>query len=102
MFLGKGGENEVRLRNGEESAMCLRAFAAPKASGAHSDLGLLNLVPRALRVEFGINKAGQALFLVGLENVYPGNQEDGADSDQAQQGRQPVPASIAAHPGKYP
>src|SRR5271169_95473 len=85
MFLGKGRENEIRLRYGKESAVCLRAFAAPKASGTDGNFGLLNLIPRALGVEFGIDKTGQALLLVRLENVDAGYKKDRTDRYDGEQ-----------------
>src|SRR5580700_10775728 len=78
MFLGESCENEIRLRNWKESTVCLRAFAAPKAPGTHGDLGLLNLVPRALGIEFGVDEAGQALLLIRLQHVHAGDKKDRA------------------------
>src|ERR1035438_1444242 len=86
MFLREGGENEVGLRNGKESTVCLRAFTAPKAPGPHGNLGLLNLVPRALRIQFRIDKAGQTLLLIRLQYVHAGSEEYGSDPDGSQQG----------------
>src|SRR5947209_4145522 len=85
MLLREGGENEVRLRNREESTVCLRAFPAPEAPRTHGDLGLLNLVPRALGIQFGVDEAGQTLFLICLEHVDPGREEYGPDGDGRQQ-----------------
>src|SRR5580658_2360112 len=104
MFLGKGRENEVGLRYGKEITVGLRAFAAPQAPGTYGNLGLLNLVPRALGIEFGVDKTGQSLFLVGLEHVHPRNQENRANSHGGEQtDNQPLlplqPAQKHSHDG---
>src|SRR5665811_1682998 len=76
MFFRKRGENEVRLRNRQERTVCLRAFSAPQAAGTHGDLGLLNFVPRSLRIQFRVEKAGQALLLIRLQDVHPWDEKD--------------------------
>ena len=65
-------ENEVGLRHRKKSAVCLRAFAPPKASRTDCDEGLRNLIPRALRVGVRFAKADQAGFLIILE-MMPGD-----------------------------
>src|SRR5579872_176111 len=85
MFFRESGENKIRLRDGEESTVCLRAFPTPKASGTHGDLGLLNLVPGALRIEFGIDKTGETLLLIRLQYVDPWNEENRTNGYGAQQ-----------------
>src|ERR1035437_7049025 len=92
MFLREGGENEVRLGNGKESTVCLRALAAPEAARTDGNLGLLNLVPRTLRVEFGVDEAGQTLLLIRLEDVDSGDEKDRPQTYGREQGHgQPLP-----------
>src|SRR5260370_40686338 len=88
MFLGESRENEVRLRNWKESTVCLRAFPAPQAPGTDRNLGLLNLVPRALGIVFRVLEAGQTLFLIGLQYVDLGHDKYGAHPDPGQSGHQ--------------
>src|SRR5512133_1519851 len=85
MFLGKRREDEVRLRYWQESTVCLRAFAAPKAAGAYRNLGLLNLITRSLRIKLWIQKAGEALLLVSLQYMNPGNEKYSSDADYSEQ-----------------
>src|SRR5436190_22101346 len=84
MFLGESREDKIRLRNREKSAVGLRALTAPKAPRPYGDLGLLNLIPRSLRIEFRIDKAGQPLFLIRLQDMDPWDQEHRSDRHHSQ------------------
>ena len=48
------------------------ALAAPNASRPYGDLGLYNLIPRALGIGFWLHKADQAVALVGLQDLVKG------------------------------
>jgi hypothetical protein len=70
VLLAESGEDEVGIGDGEEVALGLGAFVgalAPEASGADGDEGLADLVAGALGVGVGVDEAGEAGLLVGLE-----------------------------------
>ena len=69
MFFRESRKNKVRLGNGKESAVCLRAFAAPQAPRTDRDQGLCKLIPGPLRIRVRLQEAGQALLLVRLQDV---------------------------------
>ena len=72
MFLAKSGKDEVRMGNGEEVALGLGSFRralAPDAAGADGDQRLANLIAGALGIVVGVDEAGQAGLLEGLEDL---------------------------------
>jgi len=81
MFLPQAAKMKLGLRNGRKH-VCLRPLP-PKGPGPTAILDLLNLVPRALRIQFRIDKAGQTLLLIRLQYVHAGSEEYGSDPDAA-------------------
>src|ERR1700691_1609989 len=69
LFLGKRGQNEIRISHGHEAQLVLAAFAetfAPKSARTDGNLRLQNLIAGAARVLLGVEECFDTLLLVRL------------------------------------
>src|ERR1700735_1166177 len=72
LFLGKRGQNKIRISHGHEAQLVLAAFAetfAPKSARADCNLGLQDLIACAARILLGVEECLDALLLVRLQMV---------------------------------
>ena len=72
MFLTESGKDEVGVRDRQEVALRLRTLFrafAPHATGTHGDFGLQKLIAGTTGVIVGIDEAGKAGLLVGLQQL---------------------------------
>src|SRR5579875_201766 len=72
MFLGKGGEDEVCVGDREKLALSLAAVRctfAEDTPGSHGNQRLQHLISAPLRVCLRLQEAGEAVTLIGLQNM---------------------------------
>ena len=78
-------ENAAKIKSvwgtGRNAPCVCEPFPPHKPSGTYGDHGLLNLVPGSLGIGIRLQEAGKPLFLVGLQNVHPGDEKNSAYAD---------------------
>ena len=98
MFFAKSGKDKVRMGNGEEVALGLGSLGralAPDAAGADGNQRLFELIAGALGVVVGIDEAGEASLLKGLEDLAagPDASHQNARADHENQGLAEIDAA---------